>query len=131
MPFQKGESGNPGGRPKGVPDRRTLVRDLLLPNAPALVGKAVEIALAGDTVMLKACLDKLLPNTRERSVVGLASTGSPAARGREVLGQVSSGALPLEDGRVAMGLLSAHAQLEEQDELALRIEALEEASGLA
>ena len=43
MPFQKGESGNPTGRPTGVPDRRQLVRDMLMPEAPKLVEAAVNL----------------------------------------------------------------------------------------
>jgi len=56
MPFEKGKSGNPAGRPRGGPDRRTLVRELMIPEASQLISKAVELALSGDTVTLKACL---------------------------------------------------------------------------
>jgi len=34
-----GQSGNPAGRPKGIKDRRTELRGMLLESAPELVAK--------------------------------------------------------------------------------------------
>ena len=64
MSFQKGQSGNPSGRPKGTKDKRTELRELLQPHAPALIEKAVEMALEGDTTALKMCLDRIIPAMR-------------------------------------------------------------------
>src|SRR5687767_7129662 len=56
--------GNPG-RPKGCRNRATLAALALLEGeAEALARKAVELALAGDTVALKLALDRLLPKGR-------------------------------------------------------------------
>ncbi len=57
MTFKRGQSGNPDGRPPGIPDKRTALRELLLPHADALVGKAVERALAGDASALRICIE--------------------------------------------------------------------------
>jgi hypothetical protein len=130
MPFKKGESGNPSGRPKGVSDRRRVLRELLMPEAPALVAKAVEKALAGDSVMLKVCLDKLVPNARPNREVQFDGSGSIGTQGSAVLGQICDGELGIEDGKAVMDLLAIQAKLEEQDELAERISALEEAHGV-
>jgi hypothetical protein len=130
MPFEKGKSGNPAGRPKGVPDRRQLVRDLLLPDAPDLITKAVELALGGDTAMLKACLDKLIPNARPNTEVQFDGSGSIGTQGSAVLGQICDGELGVEDGKSVMDLLAIQAKLEEQDGLVERISALEEAHGV-
>ena len=52
--FQKGQSGNPRGRPAGSRNNATLACEALLEGqAEALTQKAVEMALAGDTVALK------------------------------------------------------------------------------
>jgi hypothetical protein len=59
--FEKGQSGNPAGKPKGAKDKRTELRELLRPHAPALVEKAVELALNGDLTALKLCLDRIMP----------------------------------------------------------------------
>lgn len=61
MAFQEGQSGNPAGRPKGSKDKRTELRELLEPHAPALIEKAVSMALEGDTTAMKMCLDRILP----------------------------------------------------------------------
>ena len=64
MSFQKGQSGNPAGRPKGSKDKRTELRELLTPHAPALIDKAIEMALDGDTAAMKMCLDRIIPAMR-------------------------------------------------------------------
>lgn len=64
MAFKKGQSGNPTGRPKGSKDKRTAYRELLEPHAPALIEKAVSMALEGDTTAMKICLDRLLPTVK-------------------------------------------------------------------
>jgi Family of unknown function (DUF5681) len=67
--FQKGKSGNPGGRPKGSRNAATLACEALLDGqAEALTAKAVEMALAGDTVALRLCMDRLCPVRKDRPV---------------------------------------------------------------
>jgi hypothetical protein len=67
--FQKGQSGNPRGRPMGSRNHATLACEALLEGqAEALTQKAVKMALAGDTVALKLCLDRIYPVRRDRPV---------------------------------------------------------------
>jgi hypothetical protein len=61
MKFQKGQSGNPNGRPPGCTNKRSQLAKLLEPHAEALINKAVELALSGDTHALRLCLDRLIP----------------------------------------------------------------------
>jgi hypothetical protein len=57
-PFEKGQSGNPAGRPPGIGKRATQAMQLLLDGeAQALTRKAVELALDGNTTALRICLD--------------------------------------------------------------------------
>src|ERR1700758_5793261 len=68
-PFQKGQSGNPGGRPRGSSNRATRAAEMLLDGkATALTRKAVELALAGDPAALRLCLDRTVAPRRARSV---------------------------------------------------------------
>jgi Family of unknown function (DUF5681) len=68
-PFQKGQSGNPAGRPCGSTNRATRAAELLLDGeATALTRKAVELALAGDPAALRLCLDRTVAPRRDRSV---------------------------------------------------------------
>ena len=62
MPFEKGKSGNPDGRPKGALNKRTLIGQSILDNdAEALVKRVVQLALEGDTTCLRICVERLVP----------------------------------------------------------------------
>ena len=62
-PFAKGN----GGRRPGSKNRTTVIAEALLKDEEvALVRKAIELANAGDRLMLKFLLDRILP--KERSV---------------------------------------------------------------
>jgi uncharacterized protein DUF5681 len=68
-PFEKGRSGNPGGRRPGSRNKATLAAAVLLDGeSEALTRRAVEMALAGDIAAMRLCLDRVLPPCRERSV---------------------------------------------------------------
>jgi hypothetical protein len=67
--FQKGQSGNPRGRPAGSRNNATLACEALLEGqAEALTQKAVDLALAGDPGALKLCIDRIFPVRRDRPV---------------------------------------------------------------
>ena len=72
--FRKGRSGNPKGRPAGARNKATQTAELLLDGeAEALTRRAVELALAGDGMALRLCLDRIIPPRRGRRVqLGLA-----------------------------------------------------------
>ena len=67
--LRKGRSGNPVGRPRGIPNPTTRAALLLLDGeAEGLTRKAVELALAGDAAALRLCLDRVLGPRRGRPV---------------------------------------------------------------
>jgi Family of unknown function (DUF5681) len=69
MLFQKGQSGNPAGRPRGSCNRATaLFRDLLEDNAEAIVRKAISLAKTGDMSAIRVCMDRLAPARRKAPV---------------------------------------------------------------
>ena len=68
-PFQKGKSGNPKGKPKGKRNKATMMAEALLDGqTEQLIQKAIEMALEGDTVALRICLDRILPPRRDRPI---------------------------------------------------------------
>jgi Family of unknown function (DUF5681) len=70
MPFQKGESGNPAGRPRGARNRTTvLLENVLAEDGEAIARKAIELAKAGEIAALRMCLDRLVPVRKDEPVV--------------------------------------------------------------
>src|SRR4029077_19494962 len=68
-PFQKGQSGNPAGRPRGSRNATTVAMEMLLDGqAEALTQKAIDLALAGDMAALRLCLDRILPPRKDSPV---------------------------------------------------------------
>jgi hypothetical protein len=69
MPFPPGQSGNPGGRKKGVRTRKAaLIESLFASEIEAVGKKTLDLALGGDTVALKMILDCVCPPPRARRV---------------------------------------------------------------
>ncbi len=67
--FKPGQSGNPKGRTKGARHRATLAALALLDGeAEALTRKAVDLALEGDTVALRLCLERIAPPRKDAPV---------------------------------------------------------------
>lgn len=66
--FPAGTSGNPAGRVKGLRNKITLerllledmLRQTLVDKSPALLNKAIKMALAGNEKIMRALLDKVL-----------------------------------------------------------------------
>ena len=70
MTFQKGESGNPAGRPRGVRDKRSVLAEQLLEDdADAIVRKAIDLAKAGDGGALKLCIERICPSLKQRPLM--------------------------------------------------------------
>jgi Family of unknown function (DUF5681) len=65
--WRKGESGNPKGRAVGCRNRASLIAAALIDGqAEELVAKAISLALEGDPIALRLCLERILPPARER-----------------------------------------------------------------
>ena len=95
-PFQPGKSGNPAGKPAGARHRATLAAEALLDGeAEALTRKAIDLALAGDPIALRLCLDRILPPRRERplrfALPELRSAEDAGAAMAAILAAVASG----------------------------------------
>ena len=131
MAWHPGESGNPSGRPPGIRDKRTAMRELLHPHAEDLVAKVVELAKAGDTTALRICIDRLIPpvKARDEPVQLPTMSGSLADSGRVVLQALADERLTPEEGAHILQALSTQARIVETDELEQRIAALEAKHG--
>jgi hypothetical protein len=106
-PFEKGQSGNPTGRPPGTGKRAIQAMQLLLDGeAQALTRKAVELALDGNTTALRMCLHRIEPPRRERAVPlklpPVRDAGDLAGTMTAIIAAAGEGAIsPDEGGRLA------------------------------
>jgi hypothetical protein len=68
MPFQKGQSGNPAGRPPGSRNRATLFAEALLEGeAEMIVRNAIRAAVNDVPWAVRLCFDRLSPRLRSRA----------------------------------------------------------------
>jgi len=127
MAFIKGTSGNVKGRKVGIPDRRTELRELLKPHAPALLKICVELALSGDIGAMKLCLDRITPAikpTAETISIPMPA-GSLADQGKAILEAASTGIISLDEARGLTEILTGQIKLLEFSDMESRIAALE------
>jgi hypothetical protein len=69
MQFQKGQSGNPSGRPRGALNRATvLAQELLAARVESIAGKLIELAERGDMRAIRVCMDRLAPVIRHQPI---------------------------------------------------------------
>ncbi len=120
-PFAKGQSGNPAGKPKGARNRSTLAAEALLDGeAEKLTRKAIEMALAGDVVALKLCMERIIPPRKDRLVqFDMPSLeGAPGPEGAipALLQAVSEGRITPNEAGTILGLIERRDQSGEQGE---------------
>jgi hypothetical protein len=120
--FQKGMSGNPAGRVPG-----SGLRQLLVPHAPALVNKAVELALDGNDTALRLCIDRILPALKAESLPVTMSgiEGTLSEQGSGILRALMAGEITPDDGVRMLKALQSLAAVESASEIEKRISALE------
>jgi len=130
-PFQKGQSGNPAGKPKGARHKATLAAEALLDGeAEKLTRKAIERALEGDGVALRLCLERLIRPRKDRPIrIDLPptpdATGIAAAQ-QAVVEAASQGQLLLDEAIGLSSLLESRRRALETQELEARIQRIEE-----
>ena len=67
--WRKGQSGNPKGRPQGARNKTSLAAERLLDGeSRALTRVCIDRALAGDSVALRLCMERILPPRKDRHV---------------------------------------------------------------
>jgi len=124
--FSKGNS----GKPKGARNLKTIALESLLEGqAEALTQKAINMALEGDTVALRLCMDRIAPPAKDKPVSFdlplMKSAQSACEAAGSVLSAVGEGGLtPLEAARI-MGLVDSYRRMLEWTDLEDRLVALE------
>jgi hypothetical protein len=120
-----------GGSKAGSRHRVTKAIEALLEGeAEELTRKAVEMALEGDTVALRLCLDRLAPPRKDSPISirlpKVYDLKDAVDASTSVLDAVSEGEITPDEGVRVLSLLSAHKALIETCDLEARITALEQ-----
>ena len=129
--WQKGQSGNPAGRPVGARHKATLAAEALLDGeAEALTRKAIEKAKQGDSVALRLCLERIVPARKDRAISLSLPKIETAADSVKAVGAiikaVASGELTPGEGGDVVRIVEAFMKSNETLALEARIKALEE-----
>jgi Family of unknown function (DUF5681) len=130
-PFEPGQSGNPHGRPRGSRNRTTLaVKALINGKAEEMAAKALELALNGDSGLLRSLLGTIVSPRRERTVEFELPTIKTAAdalvASSAVLAACAEGTLTPGEAREVMGLISTHLTTIETAEFESKLDAVDE-----
>ena len=129
--WRKGQSGNPNGRPKGIPNPQARLRKMI--NAEGIVKKLEAAALAGDVQAARTLLERALPVYRAAAapvrLPELAAAQSLTEKAKAVLDAVAREQVPPDLGAQLIAALGNVARVAEIDELERRIRTLEEAKG--
>jgi hypothetical protein len=129
-PFVPGTSGNPGGRPAGSRHTTTLAMEALLDGeAEKLTRKAIDLALAGDMVALRLCMERTISPRKDRPVLfalpPVETTGDVVKASAALLGAVASGELTPSEAAELGKLVEAHVRAIEATEIQERLARLE------
>lgn len=121
--------GNPG-RPKGARHRTTVAMEALLAGeGEALTRKAIELALAGDTIALRLCLDRIAPPRKDRHIVfdlpPVVTPADAAKASNALVVAVARGEITPNEAAEVAKVLEVHVRTIEVAEFDARLGALE------
>lgn len=125
--WKPGQTGNPKGRPPGV-SAITKMRESLAGDVPDILAGLVAAAKGGDVQAARLILERVLPALKpaEQAQALSLPNGTLTEQGRAVLASVASGQLAPGQGAQLLTGIGTLARVVEIDELAKRIEKLEE-----
>ena len=121
--FQKGQSGNPGGRPPGSVNKSLrLLRDA----AEAILPSLIERAKDGDLEVQKLILDRGIPRLRAVSMPEALALpdGTLTDQAKALVALIAEGNLSTTVAAEIAGIITASARVEEVDQLRDEMKAL-------
>lgn len=129
--FQPGQSGNPGGRPKGSRTKTFVALDTLGEGVAEDIVKALaEKAKAGDVMAGRAILERVWPARKGRNIefdlppMDKAEDLPKAIA--SIAQQVADGDITPDEGALIVGLLETQRRAIETSDHAIRLAAVEE-----
>lgn len=124
--FQPGQSGNPTGRPKGIPNPQAKLRKAIEEHVPEIITRLAQAARDGDVAAASLLLSRCLPPVKPESFTQpIPDGGGMAGRAEQIAAEAMAGNLSATAAAELMGVLANQAKIIEISELAERLAALE------
>lgn len=136
MAFKPGQSGNPGGKPKGAQEKRAIVRRMLEEKGPDVVEKLLSMALDGDINAIKIVMERISPKPKSDRVKLDIDINQYKNQNDlkiivgNVLMQSLKGELPDDQGRTISNLVRSMADIEFKADEIKRLEVIERKLGI-
>ncbi|MGK2913912.1 MAG: DUF5681 domain-containing protein [Porticoccaceae bacterium] len=126
--FKPGVSGNPKGRPPGIPNRITKLREKLSRELPSILARVVKAAEDGDMAAARLILERTIPTIRPESLP-VRLPGKPGdslgKRAVAVVDAVAAARMAPDTGAALLVALANAAKAIEVKDLGDRLAALE------
>jgi len=129
-PFQKGQSGNPSGKPKGARHKTTMLAEKLLrDDAKDVVQAVLEAAKGGDMTAARLILERIAPVRKGRPVLldlPVVQTAADIAAAMAALTMaMASGDLTPDEAATVASVFEMRRKTLETEKFELRLQALE------
>jgi len=122
--FKPGLSGNPKGRPKNT--NTSIFRNKLIEATPGIIDRLIEMALEGDSMAIKAVLDRVCPSLKPQAMaISLPVKSTLAEQGGAIIKATMAGQIPPDIGSQLITALANQSKIVEIDDLTKRLEVLE------
>jgi hypothetical protein len=130
VPFQKGQSGNPSGKPKGVRDKITVLTEKLMQDdAEGVVQAVVAAAKSGDMTAARLILERISPVRKGRPVLlnlpAVQTAEDIAAAMAALMMAMASGDVTPDEAATAASVFEMRRKSLEAEEFELRLRTLE------
>lgn len=123
-------SPNPAGRPPGSTAQTKLVQRML-ENADGIVDMLIARAMEGDTNSASLILSRIMPSIKaqaQKVAFDFDHTAPISRQVEQVIAAIADGSVPADIGRQIIDAIGSLSAIRATEELAARIEALEEAA---
>ena len=113
MPFQKGQSGNPAGRPRGSRNKAAIaLQELLERDAESIARTVIHLAKHGNIAAIRMCMERLLPPRRHEPVTvdlpALDTAADAVAATSAIVAAVASGDLTASEAADLAKVVDLH-----------------------
>lgn len=139
MAFKKGQSGNPNGRGKGSPNKRSITAAAIAKYneenqgdaLTEILGKMIDLAKEGDIQAAKLVMDRIEPAFKPQSKpIQLPRMPKDLfAKGEKILSLATTGEITVEIAKELLAGISVLLKTKEQHEFEARLKALENKNG--